>query len=89
VKSVVWSLIRATLIRLLSTASVTPSALTCNTPAPAKLKSQDTPEEMVERHGENLFQGGRKRIGPDLYEGLCGCIFNGNGTRVQWCGDHY
>jgi hypothetical protein len=53
------------------------------------LKSQDTPEEMVERHGENLFQGGRKRIGPDLYEGLCGCIFNGNGTRVQWCGDHY
>ncbi|MGE0406591.1 MAG: hypothetical protein AB7O65_09840 [Candidatus Korobacteraceae bacterium] len=31
----------------------------------------------------------RKRVGENAYEGLCGCIFNSDGKRIQWCcGEH-
>jgi hypothetical protein len=31
----------------------------------------------------------RKKVGENRYEGSCGCVFNADGKRVHWCGDHY
>jgi hypothetical protein len=31
----------------------------------------------------------RKKIGENRYEGSCGCVFDSEGHRTQWCGDHY
>jgi hypothetical protein len=31
----------------------------------------------------------RKKVGDNCYEGSCGCVFDAEGNRVKWCGDHY
>lgn len=31
----------------------------------------------------------RKKVGENRYEGSCGCVFDAEGHRVEWCGDHY
>jgi hypothetical protein len=31
----------------------------------------------------------REKIGENRYQGSCGCVFDAEGNRVEWCGDHY
>jgi hypothetical protein len=30
----------------------------------------------------------RKKVGVNRYQAECGCIFNSDSERLQWCGDH-
>lgn len=31
----------------------------------------------------------REKVGENRYAGSCGCVFDAEGHRVEWCGDHY
>lgn len=55
--------------------------------------SADEAKEFVQERADDIAAGmkypWRKKIGENRYEGSCGCVFNGEGERVEWCGDHY
>lgn len=53
--------------------------------------TQEEIKEFMLDHGDEILAQlntpWRKRVGENRYEGACGCIFNAEGQRIEWCGE--
>jgi hypothetical protein len=55
--------------------------------------TQDEIKQIMVDHSDDILgqlnAPWREKIGPNRYRGSCGCIFNAEGERLEWCGEQY